>query len=61
MRLQTFKLKYHDGSNKESLDIEKTDGNLIEMSCKTILSFYTMKDRMHFPGPDLFNYFVKCL
>ena len=59
--MQTFKLKNNDCDNKESFDIEKADGNSIEMSCNTVLSFRLMNDRMQFSGPDLFNYFAKCL
>ena len=61
VKLQTFKLKNNDCDNKESFDIEKADGNSIEMSCNTVLSFCLMNDRMQFSSPDLFNYFVKCL
>ena len=61
VKLQTFKLKNNDCHNKESFDIKKADGNSIEMSCNTVLSFRLMNDRMQFSGPDLFNYFAKCL
>ena len=61
VKLQIFKLKNYDCDNKESFDIKKADGNLIEMSCNTVLSFCLMNDRMQFSGPDLFNYFAKCL
>ena len=61
VKLQTFQLKNNDCDNKESFDIEKADGNSIEMSCNTVLSFCLMNDRMQFSGPDLFNYFAKCL
>ena len=37
------------------------DGHLIEMICNIVLSFRLMNDRMQFSGPDLFNYFAKCL
>ena len=61
MKLQTFKLKCNDCDNNDSFDIEKADGNLIEMICNTVLSFCLMNDRMQFSGPDHFNYFAKCL
>ena len=61
VKLQTFKLKCGDCDNKESFDIKKADGNSIEMSCNTVLSFRLMNDRMQFSGLDLFNYFAKCL
>ena len=46
---------------KNLLTLKKTYGNSIEMICNTVLSFCLMNDRMQFSGPDLFNYFVKCL
>ena len=61
VRLQAFKLKCNDCDNKDSFDIEKADGNSIEMSCNTVLSFCLKNDRMQFSGPDLFNFFAKCL
>ena len=61
VKLQTFKLKNNDCDNKESFDVEKADGNLIEMSCNTVLSFRLMNDRMQFSGPDLFNYLQSVL
>lgn len=36
MRLQIFKLKESDRENKELVDITK-NGNLNEMTCKTVL------------------------
>ena len=54
-------MKSNDCDNKESFDIKKADGNLIEMICNTVLFFCLMNDRMQFSGPDLFNYFAKCL
>ena len=61
IRLQTFKLKCNNCGNKESFDLKKTDGNLIEMICTTLLPFCLMNDMMQFSCPDLFNYFAKCL
>ena len=61
VKLQTFKVKNNDCDNEESFDIKKADGNSIEMSCNTVLSFRLMNVRMQCSGPDLFNYFAKCL
>ena len=61
VKIHTFKLKHKDNEEKETFDIEKSDGTAIEMLFLTILSFQTMSTRMEFTGPLPYSYFDKCL
>ena len=61
VKIHTFKLKHEDNEEKETFDIEKSDGTTVEMLFLTILSFQTMSTRMTFTGPLSYSYFDKCL
>ena len=39
IKVQTFKLKHDGTSTKETFDVEKSDGTIIEMMFNTILLF----------------------
>ena len=43
------------------MDIEKSDGTIMEVLFNTVLSFQTMSLRMNFTGTMMFSYFNKCL
>ena len=61
VKIHTFKLKHEDNEEKETFDIEKSDGTTVEMLFLTILSFQMMSTRMTFTGPLSYSYFDKCL
>ena len=61
VKVHTFKLKHEDNEEKETFDVEKSDGITIEMLFNTVLSFQTMSTRMTFTGPLMYSYFNKCL
>ena len=42
VKLHTFKLKRDDNTEKETFDVEKSDGTTIEILFNTVLSFQTM-------------------
>ena len=60
VKIHTFKHKHEDNGEKETFDIEKSDGTTVEMLFLTILSFQTMSTTMAFTGPLLYSYFDKC-
>jgi hypothetical protein len=61
IKVQMFKLK-HDGTNeKETFDVEKSEGIIIEVMFNTILSFKTMSNEMELTGSLMFSYFDMCL
>ena len=61
VKLHTFKLKHDDITEKETLDVEKSDGTAIEILFNTVLSFQTMSSRMEFTDAMMYSYFNKCL
>ena len=61
VKLHTFKLKRDDNTEKETFDVEKSDGTTIEFLFNTVLSFQTMSSRMEFTGAMMYSYFDKCL
>ena len=61
VKSQTFKLKRDDNTEKESFDVEKSDGTTIETLFNTVLLFHTMSSRMEFTGSMMYSYFDKCL
>ena len=61
VKVHTFKLKHEDNEEKETFDVEKSDGMTIEMLFNTVLSLQTMSTRMAFTGPLMYSYFDKCL
>ena len=61
VKSQTFKLKRDNNTEKESFDVEKSDGTTIETLFITVLSFHTMSLRMEFTGSMMYSYFDKCL
>ena len=61
VKVHTFKLQHEDNEEKETFDVEKSDGITIEMLFNTVLSFQTMSTRMAFTGPLMYSYFNKCL
>ena len=60
IKVQTFKLKHDGTSEKETFDVEKSDGTIIEVIFNTILSFKTMSNQMQLTGSLMFSYFDKC-
>ena len=56
-----FKLKRDGTSEKETFDVEKSDGTIIEVMFNTIMSFKTMSSQMELTGSLMFSYFDKCL
>ena len=48
VKVHTFKLKHEDNEEKETFDVEKSDGITIKMLFNTVLSFQTMSTRMAF-------------
>ena len=48
VKAHTFKLKHDDNTEKETFDVEKSDGTTIEILFNTVLSFQTMSSRMEF-------------
>ena len=61
VKVHTFKLKHEDNEEKETFDVEKSDGMTIEMLFNTVLSLQTMSTRMAFTGLLMYSYFNKCL
>ena len=61
IKVQTFKLKLDGTSEKETFDVEKSDGTIIEVMFNTIMSFKTMSSQMELTGSLMFSYFDKCL
>ena len=61
VKSHTFKLKHNDNVEKETFDVEKSDGTIVEVLFNTVLSFQTMSLRMNFTGTMMFSYFNKCL
>ena len=61
VKTHTFKLKHNDNTEKETFDMEKSDGTTIEVLFNTVLSFQTMSSRMNFTGTMMYSYFNKCL
>ena len=61
VKSHTFKLKRDDNTEKETFDVEKSDGTTIEILFNTVLSFQTMSSRMDFTGATMYSYFDKCL
>ena len=61
VKSHTFKLKHNDNVEKETFDVEKSDGTIVEVLFNTVLSFQTMLLRMNFTGTMMFSYFNKCL
>ena len=61
VKSHTFKLKHNDNVEKETFNVEKSDGNIVEVLFNTVLSFQTMSLRMNFTGTMMFLYFNKCL
>ena len=61
VKLHTFKLKHDDNTEKETFDVEKSDGTTIEILFNTVLSFQTMSSRMELTGAMMYSYFNKCL
>ena len=61
VKSHTFKLKHDDNVEKETFDVEKSDGTIVEVLFNTVLSFQTMSSRMNFTGTMMFSYFNKCL
>ena len=61
VKSHTFKLKYDENLEKETFNVEKSDGTIVEVLFNTVLSFQTMSSRMNFTGTMMFSYFNKCL
>ena len=61
VKSHTFKLKHNDNVEKETFDVKKSDGTIVEVLFNTVLSFQTMSSRMNFTGTMMFLYFNKCL
>ena len=61
VKSHTFKLKHDDNVEKETFNVEKSDGTIVEVLFNTVLSFQTMSSRMNFTGTMMFSYFNKCL
>ena len=61
VKSHTFKLKHNNNVEKETFDVEKSDGTIVEVLFNTVLSFQTMLLRMNFTGTMMFLYFNKCL
>ena len=61
VNIHAYKFTHEDNEEKETFDIEKSDGMTIEMLFLTILSFQTMSTRMTFIGLLSYSYFNKCL
>ena len=61
VKLQTFKLKHDDNMEKESFNVEKSDGPTIEILLNTVLSFHVMSSRLEFTGLTMYSYFDMCL
>ena len=61
IKVLTFKLKHDGTSEKETFDVEKSDGTIIEVIFNTILSFKTMSNQMELTASLMFSYFDKCL
>ena len=61
VKFHTSKLKHKDNVKKETFEVKKLDGTIIEILFNTVLSFNTMAKRMEFTGPMMFSYFNKCL
>ena len=57
VKSHTFKLKHNDNVKKETFDVEKSDGTIVEVLFNTVLSFQTMSSRMNFTGTMMFLYF----
>ena len=60
VKFHTFKLKHKDNVEKETFEVEKSDGTTFAIMFNTVLSFNTMAKRMEFTGPMMFSYFNKC-
>ena len=56
-----FKLKREDSLEKETFEVEKSDGTTLEILFNTALLFNTMSSRMNLTGAMMFSYFDKCL
>ena len=56
-----FKLKHKDSLEKETFEVEKSDGITFETLFNTALLFNTMSSRMDFTGLMMFSYFNKSL
>ena len=61
VKTHTFKLKHNDNTEKETFDVEKSDGTTIEVLFNTVLSFQTMSSRLDFMGTMMYSYLNKCL
>ena len=61
VKFHTFKLKHKDNIEKETFEVEKSDGKTIEVLFNTVLLFNTMAKRIKFTGMMMFSYFNKCL
>ena len=61
VKICTFKLRHEDNEEKETFDIDRSDGTTVEMLFLTVLSFQTMSTRMTFTSPLSYLYFDKGL
>ena len=61
VKSHTFKLKHNNNVEKETFDVEKSDGTIVEVLLNSVLSFQTMSSGMNFTGTMMFSYFNKCL
>ena len=61
IKTHMFKLKCEDSLEKETFEVEKLDGTMLEILFNTALLFNTMSSRMNFTGAIMFSYFDKCL
>ena len=58
VKLQTFKLKCDDNTEKESFNVKKSDETTIEILLNTVLSFHIMSSRMEFTGLTVYSYLI---
>ena len=61
IKVQMFKLKHDGTSEKETFDVEKPVGIIIEVMFNNILSFKIMSNQMELTGSLIFSYFDVCL